>query len=583
MKNRSISKLNDRFTDQSFFRALPFEWMAAFSLALGDMADALVMGQSMGATGLAAVSLALPVFMVINLIMHGMGAGGSVHFSKLLGNGNCDNAKRSFSQVLQGALVLGVFLALMGNLFLTPLMAVLGTTAADGSIYEASSTYVRMILTAMPLFFASYILNYYLRNDDNQKLASVGFAAGNVCDLVLNMVLVLGLKMGVEGAAWSTIIGQIVALCVYLLGLFGKRANNLSYKFVLPDIKEIFRCFKIGVSTSVQYLYQMVFFLLVNNILMRGIGEEGVAVFDVLLNISFLVTYLYDGAAKASQPLISTFCGERNQSGIRRAGGLALIFGNAAGILLSLLFCAFPSAVCTVFGLEGEFLIALGSRALRIYCIGMVFAGTIVVRESFYQAQEDEKSALLLATLRGLIVLIPWTLLFSILDIGLFWWLFPVVEILSLCIFAGLKIFSHGKKREQNEPVLTRMISGRSEEISALTEELEAFCEAHDANPKQNYYVMMTVEEVCIALNEKAFTKPENGLIQVTAVATQDGSFELFIRDNAVKFNAFSLATTDGKIANTALDALGMSIIKNKVSEFFYRHYKGFNILYIKV
>jgi hypothetical protein len=213
----------------------------------------------------------------------------------------------------------------------------------------------------------------------------------------------------------------------------------------------------------------------------------------------------------------------------------------------------------------------------------MVFAGTIVVRESFYQAQEDEKSALLLATLRGLIVLIPCTLLFSVLDIGLFWWLFPVVEILSLCIFVGLKIFFHGKRREQNEPVLTRMISGRSEEVSALTEELEAFCEAHDANPKQSYYVMMTVEEVCIALNEKAFTKPENGLIQVTAVATQDGSFELFIRDNAVKFNAFSLATTDGKIANTALDALGMSIIKNKVSEFFYRHYKGFNILYIKI
>ena len=66
-------------------------------------------------------------------------------------------------------------------------------------------------------------------------------------------------------------------------------------------------------------------------------------------------------------------------------------------------------------------------------------------------------------------------------------------------------------------------------------------------------------------------------------VETEDESFELFIRDNAVKFNAFSIATTDGKIANTDLDALGMSIIKNKVSEFFYRHYKGFNILYIKI
>ena len=583
MKKHSSTKLNDRFTDQSFFRALPFEWMAAFSLALGDMADALVMGQSMGATGLAAVSLALPVFMVINLIMHGMGAGGSIHFAKLLGNGNCDRAKRSFCQVLQGALGLGVSLALIGNLFLPSLMTILGTSAEDGSIYEASSVYVRMILTAMPLFFASYILNYYLRNDDNQKLASVGFMVGNACDLVLNLILVLGLKTGVAGAAWSTIIGQAVALCIYMPGLIGKRANNLSFKPILPDIKEILSCFRIGVSTSIQYLYQMIFFLLVNNILMRGIGEEGVAIFDVLLNVSFLITYLYDGAAKASQPLISTFCGERNRSGIHRAGGLALISGNIAGILLCLLFCIFPSAVCSLFGLEGEYLIDLGSRALRIDCIGAVFAGTIVLRESFYQAQEDEKSALLLATLRGLIVLIPCTLLFSMLDIKLFWWLFPAVEILSLCIFIVVQKLFRCKKEEQDEAVLTRMISGKSEEVSALTVELEAFCEEHGALPKQSYYVMMAVEEVCLALNEKAFTKPENGLIQVTVVATQNGNLELFIRDNAVKFNAFSLATSDGKINNTALDALGMSIIKNKVSEFFYRNYKGFNILYIKI
>ena len=583
MNKPSTTKLNDRFTDQSFFKALPFEWLAAFSLALGDMADALVVGQSMGATGLAAVSLALPIFMVINLIMHGMGAGGSIHFAKSLGNGNCDKARQSFSQVFQGTLLIGVLLALLGNVFLRPLMAVLGTAPEDGMLYEASSVYVRMILSAMPLFFASYVLNYYLRNDDNQKLASLGFAVGNVCDLVLNLILVLGLGMGVEGAAWSTIIGQAVSLCIYLLGLIGKRAKNLSYRPVRPDIKEVFRCFKIGVSTSIQYLYQMVFFLLVNNILMRGIGEEGVAVFDVLLNASFLVTYLYEGAAKASQPLISTFCGERNQSGIRRAGGLAIIFGNIAGILLSVLVGIFPSAVCAVFGLEGESLIELGSRALRIFCVGMTFAGTIVLFESYYQAQEDEKSALLLATLRGAIVLIPCTLAFSFLNIKLFWWLFPIVEISSLVIFGLVKIFARRKREEQHEFVLTRMISGRSEEVSALTAELEEFCEAHNALPKQSYYVMMTVEEVCLALNEKAFTKPENGLIQVTAVATQDGNFELFIRDNAVKFNAFSLATSDGKIATTDTEALGMSIIKSKVSEFFYRHYKGFNILYIKI
>ena len=583
MKGLSTTKLSDRFTDRCYYKALPFEWLAAFSLALGDMADALVMGQSMGASGLAAVTLALPVFMVINLIMHGMGAGGSVHFSKLLGSGDCNGAKRSFSQVFQGALVLGVFLVVVGNLFLNPLMLVLGTSPDDGFVYHASSTYVRMILTAMPLFFASYILNYYLRNDENQKLASVGFAVGNVTDLALNLIFVLGLGMGVEGAAWSTIIGQTVSLCVYLPGLVGKRSNNLSYKPVLPDIKEILRCFKIGVSTSIQYLYQMVFFLMVNNILMRGIGEDGVAVFDVLLNVSFLITYLYDGAAKASQPLVSTFSGERNKSGIRRAVRLALINGNLAGTLICLLFCAFPSAVCWVFGLEGEGLIALGSTALRIYCIGALFAGSAVLIESYYQAQEDESSALIFTTLRGLVIMLPCIFLFSLLDIKHFWYMFPTVEILSLTIFVVYKWLIPRKKSEQNEPVLTRTISAKSEDVSGLTAELEEFCESHDASSRQNYYVMMAVEEVCLALTEKAFSRPEDGLIQVTAVSCQDGSFELFIRDNAVKFDPFSLVTSDGKISSTSMDSIGMSVIKNKATSFFYRNYQGFNILYIKI
>jgi len=583
MRRYSTANLSNRFTDQSYFRALPLEWIAGFSLALGDMADALVMGQSMGATGLAAVSLALPVFMVINLFMHGLGAGGSVHFSKLLGSGQSEKAKESFSQVLQGTLVLGILLALIGNLFLEPIMLVLGTEPADGEIYQASSTYVRMILTGMPLFFVSYVLNYYLRNDDNQKMASFGFAVGNICDLVLNLVLVLGLRMGVAGAAWSTIIGQAVALCMYLPGLFGRRANTLSCKAAVPNVKEVFGCFRVGVSTSVQYSYQMVFFLMVNNILMRGIGEDGVAVFDVLQNVSFLVMYLYDGAAKAGQPLVSTFCGERNRAGMQRVGRLALFCGNIAGIVLCLVVSLFPGAVCTLFGLEGDALIRLAGRALRIYCIGLIFGGTSVLRESYYQAQEDERSALFLATLRGAVILLPCTFLFSLVDIRLFWWLFPVVEILSLLVFQVWRYLRPCRKTEQEEPVHTRIISGSSEEVSSLTGALQVFCDEHDAMPNQSYYVMMAVEEVCLALTEKVFTKPGEGLIQITVVACRDGSFELFIRDNAVKFNVFSIASADGNIANTALDSLGMSIIKKKVTTFFYRNYQGFNTLYIKI
>lgn len=582
MRREHTKALSNQFTDQSFFRALSPAWISALGLALGDMADALVVGQRMGATGLAAVSLALPVFMIINLLMHGFGAGGSIRYSRLLGSGQQEQANHTFAQVLQASALTGVCLAILGNLFLNPLMGILGTNPEDGEVYYASSTYVRMIISSCPIFFLSYLFNYYLRNDDNEKLASFGFTLGNLCDLGLNVLFVLVLDMGVRGAALSTILGQCVALVFYLPGVFGSRAKTLRYRPACPEGKTVWDCFQIGFSTSVQYLYQMIFLLVVNNTLMRSVGEGGVAVFDVLQNVSYLVLYLYDGAAKASQPLISTFCGERYQGGIRRAGWLAMIWGNGAGLTLCVAISVFAAQVCGIFGLEGAELLALGSRALWIYCLSLLFAGTSALLESYYQAREEERSAIVLATLRGTVVLLPCTFLFAMLDIRWFWWMFPVVEILSPVLFFVWKRIKPTAQRMQ-EPALTHLIAGNSSQVSNLTADLEVFCEEHDANPKQSYYVMMATEEVCLALMSQAFKDPEAGLIQVTCVACADGSFELYIRDNAVKFDPFSLTEKNAEDSVSMMDSIGMSVIQKKAAAFFYRHYQGFNTLYIKI
>ena len=164
-------------------RLLVPSMVAAIGLAAGDMADAVVIGQRMGATGLAAVSLALPVFMMINVLVHGLGIGGSVRYSKYMGEGKEEKAVENFNQILLAGLTVSAFLAAFGNLFLAQVMALLGVKKDAGMLYEVSREYVRTIFTGMPVLFISYILNYYLRNDDNQKLASFGFTVANLCDV----------------------------------------------------------------------------------------------------------------------------------------------------------------------------------------------------------------------------------------------------------------------------------------------------------------------------------------------------------------------------------------------------------------
>lgn len=576
-------KCKDRFTGKMFARLLAPAMVSSAGLAVADMADAIVVGQRMGATGLAAVSLALPVYMIINVFVHGLGIGGSVKYSRLLGEGKTKEASDSFNQILETALLISLCLALAGCLFLEPFLRMLGVSAQDGDVFLASREYVRTLLCGMPVLFLSYILNYYLRNDDHQKLASIGFTAGNLADFGMNVLFVLVFDFGAFGAALSTVLGQLLSVIIYLPGI-SVRKHFLRIKPVGIRLKEAFSCFRTGFSTSVQYIWQMLFLLLVNHTLMYYSGENGVAVFDLVQNVSYLILYLYDGVVRAMQPLVSTYQGERNREGSRSIRRMGILYGTAAGLLSSAVLFLFPDVMCRVFGLAGADIMPLAARAIRVYCLGGIFGGLNILLEGYYQSCENERPAFWLATLRGAVILIPCTVLFAPFGIGMFWFLFPVTEILSLLVFVLMRKRNQEQERFEDERVYGSTIEGNEEELGNLLGEVEQFCGRWNANRRQRYYMTMTVEEICLLIIRKGFEEQGGGYIQITLIALPDQEFELHIRDNAKIFNPFSLETD--KVSEEGeydMDAMGMLVIKQKAKQFFYRQYQGFNSLIVRV
>ena len=576
------NQIRDRFTGKMYRRLYLPSLLTAFGLAFADMADALVVGRNMGPVGLAAISLALPVYMIINLFMHSLGAGGSVRYSSLLGEGKKEEAQRCYTIVFRAALLISVALAVLGNVFLDPLLHLLGATKDNPKLYQATSDYLRIIISGIPLFFFAYIFNYFLRNDENQRLASIAFIIGNCVDVGLNIVFVLILGWGVKGAAWSTLIGYAVTILLYLPGLLSKK-HSLKLRRTKPDPVKALKCLGSGFSVSSQYLLQMIFLMVVNNVLLKmWNSEDGVAVFDILQNVSYLVLYLYDASGKAGQPLISTYYGERNLQGQHNTLRLALISGTIVGGIMTLLLCIFPAAVCRLFGLENAALINQATPAMRIFCLSLPAAGICTILESGFQASGREKAGFIVALLRGGIVLLPMTLVFSLIgDPGAFWWVFPATEFFSLALSLLITPHFRSKRTEEKERILARTIMNKNEDIGALTQEVEAFCEKWDAAPKQTFYVTMTIEEICLAIMQNAFDQFSDGYIQITLVAMPDGLFELHLRDNATAFDPFSLAEKGGEGFN--IDAAGMKVIKNKAQDFFYRRYQGFNALVVRV
>lgn len=573
----------DYFTVRMFIRQLIPIMISAVALAFGDMADAIVVGNRMGVTGLAAISISLPVFMVINIIMHGLGSGGSIRYAKLQAKGEKEKAAAGFQGVILTAVFFGIALAVLGNLFLAPILEMLGAAPDDKELFQASRTYIQIIISGTPLFFISYILNYYLRSDDQEKLAGFGFTAGNLTDISLNIILVLGMRMGVKGAAWATLAGLIVSVSIYLWGMY-RNKSCLVMLPLRPSAEGLGECIRVGLSTSSQYFFSMIFILTANRMLMRLGGSAPVAVFEMIQSTSFLLLYLYDGVAKAAQPLVSNYSGERNQEGCRKTLETGLIWGTVIGGLAAALVMAFPDAVCMLLGIRSGEALRLGRHALRIYAPSAVIAGISMILESYFQASSQEKSAFTIAFLRGAAVLIPLTVLFSFTGTEYFWFVFPLTELISL--IAALLIrkcfLTQGINADEGR-VYTKTIRSKDEDMQQLLKEAGDFCGKWESTIKQQFFINLAIEELCMAILTWGFGKNE-GYIQITLIAEQDGSFELHIRDDAVSFNPFSMDSGKaGSEEDFNADALGIMVIKEKARDFSYRRYQGFNTLVVRI
>lgn len=559
--------------------------LSSLGWALSDMADAVVVGQRLGTVGLAAIGLILPVYMINCMVAHGLGLGGSVRYARLLGEGKKEQAARSFAQVLWLALACSLLTAMLGSLLLTPLLALLGTTPEDGALFSATRDYLQVLVAATPLFYLSNLLNYYLRNDGSQKLAGLGSVVGNLCDIALNVFLVLVVGLGTRGAALSTALGQIISIAIYLPGLF-RREHAL--RLALPGrgwLAPAASALGAGLATSVQYLYQMIFFLLCNNLLVRMGGETGVAVFDVLQNTSYLILYLYEGTARAMQPILSTYRGEHNAAGRRTMLKLGFSSGVAVGGALILLLELWPMGMCMLFGIDGTASQALAFWALRLYGAAAFFAGINILLCNYYQAWERERAAFVLETLRGAVLLLPLTALCAQFGLEGFWWLFPITEMGALVIFALLaRSGRYATAEVPGQRLFQWTIVSTTQDVGAVSQALEDFCRKWEADPRQQYFVTMTMEELGLAILQHGFEGRSDGYIQVTAVAREDGDFELHLRDNAVRFDPFSLHTRRaGEGQDFDMDSMGVLVIKKRAKSFFYRRYQGFNTLMVRI
>lgn len=397
-----------------------------------------------GEAALNALTLAFPVQMLMVAVGIGTGVGMNALLAKSLGQGNREKANRVAGNALFLAAVIYAVFLLFG---LFGVRIYVSSQTSNALILEMAVTYLQICcVVSFGIVFYS-IFEKLLQATGRSLLSTIAQVAGAVTNIIMDPILIYGLlgfpEMGVAGAAWATVLGQVVSLIlalVFHLKFNSEVSNRISY--MRPSAKIIGEIYAIGLPAIISQALMSVMTYGLNVILVR-IDETVVTAYGLYYKIQQFVLFAAFGLRDAITPIVSFAHGMQNKKRIRqgiRCGILYTCIIMAAGLAVLEIFSVPLSAV---FGLSGETQ-RLCIGAMRVVSLSFIFAGANVAFQGIFQALDSGIESLVISVCRQFLFVLPVAWGFSFLairsldNLWLVWLTFLIAEGVSAliaCIF----------------------------------------------------------------------------------------------------------------------------------------------------
>ncbi|MDR1193202.1 MAG: hypothetical protein LBK98_03395 [Peptococcaceae bacterium] len=559
--------------------------------ALGAFVEAVILGGAFGAGGLIALNLAMPVYMLYNLLATTISTGGGILIAVSFGQNDRRQGQAYFTQAMALALVCGLVILAAGLLFMEDLFLWLGAGGVGDATLSEAQDYMRIIILSAPLFVTGQTLCGLIRYDAGPALATVAMAVFTVANIVLDLVFIYGLGWGVPGAAAAIACAE-VALLLISWGHFLKKERMLA--FVPPPFPPagLGRILRGGFGVGSAFLFQGAVIFAFNRLLADWHGSLAVAVYGVFFNTTFFAAAYFDGCGAAISPLIGVYYGERNRFDLTETLKLAARLVFCSGLIIGALFVLFSGPIARIFGIEAS-LLAEAAQTLRIYGFCVLGVGCNTVFIAYAQAVGRERLAFLVSLLRGVGLLLPLGCLLTIrlgaLGIA---WAYLVTEAVTLVGAVLALLYITRRERLDNFCLLgksaivpagqayTALIDSGLTGLADLAAEIEGFCENNDISADKVYFINLVIEELAAKIFEDDGQKRRPGrrasYVMIRIIKNGDEA-EIHLRYDMAGRNPFR----EQKATEDELNLLGVKIVQGKAKRFDFQRKLAFNNLYI--
>ena len=381
--------------------------------SLYNLADTAFVS-TLGDPAIAAVSNLLALMSIIQAIGFTYGMGSGAIASRLLGKRDREGADRVASSAFAIGLISGLIICLIGYIFMTPILKLLGSTDAD--VFGYSKAYARFILLSAPIMCMSFVMNNVLRAEGKAVLSMIGLIVGAVINVGLDPILIFGFDMGVTGAAVATFASQVISFLVLLfMFLSGKTVVRLRLKTVSMKFATYGDIIATGFPSFCRQILASLCTVFLNRAAFtygeiaygKGIGGKAAqASLGVVQKMFMLAFSISLGIGQGYQPVLGYNYSAKRFDRVRSAYLFTLIFSTILMLSFALVCGIFSSPIMKMFSLSKE-AIKIGSLTLSLQCFAMPLLPVNFMIGLTYQVVGNKAIATLLSTSRQGLFYIP--------------------------------------------------------------------------------------------------------------------------------------------------------------------------------
>ena len=397
--------------------------------------DTIFVGQFVGTLGIAAITVVMPITFLISSLGMAIGVGGSSIISRALGADQFPKACKTFGNMISLTFLLLIIVVSLGFFFGDEILLAFG---ANGAILEPARNYFQIILLGVPALAWAMMSNNVMRAEGEPKMAMLTMMIPAVANIIMDPIFIIGLDMGLEGAAWATTISYYMsagfAAWFFLSGRSELKIYRSSLKLKLDIIREISA---IGSVTLARQGAISLLSIVLNHSLFEYGDEVAVAIYGIISRVLMFANFPILGITQGFVPIAGFNYGAEKWQRVKDSIQLSLRSGTLIALSLFTIIMLFSSSLVMLFTSDVQ-LIERTPNALRMIFLATPLIAVQLIGSAYFQAIGKAMPALLLTLTKQGFFLIPLILIlpnfFGLIGI---WLSFPLADVLS----AGVTYF----------------------------------------------------------------------------------------------------------------------------------------------